>query len=104
MKHRLQLYALFALVSLAATAFAQPEAGPENGGLRLRLVVVTSPATGMGGYDVRVALLNATKQEVRLRAGWTDKGDIADYIEAFTSIETFPAIAPLVGQGSLTAC
>jgi hypothetical protein len=67
----------------------------------MRLVVSPHAEGGKEGYDVRVDLLNTTKQDITLRAGWpydTDKGDVKDYIEAATSIEAYPALAPWLGQ------
>ena len=104
MKNRLPTLALFTLtvlISQAAIAIEQLDAGPEDGGLQLKLVVLPDPKADKDGYDVRVDLLNTTKADITLRAGWwydTDKGDAKDYIEASTSIETYPAIAPWVGQ------
>ena len=93
--------ALLGVTSLAAPALAQPDFGPENGGLRLRLVVSAHSNEGKEGYDVCLDLLSATNRTVTLRAAWwheTDKGDVKDYIEASTSIETYPPIAPWEGQ------
>ena len=77
-----------------------PEPGPENGGLRLRLVV--SPrADSKEGYDVRVDVLNATDRPVTVRANWPyedDKGNLKDHIEAFMTFETYPPIVPMTAQ------
>jgi hypothetical protein len=67
----------------------------------LRLVVLPHSQTGKEGYEVRVDLINAAKQDVTLRAVWLDdrdRGGLKDFIEASTSIQTHPAIAPWVGQ------
>jgi hypothetical protein len=101
MKYRSPILAWLAQILLAVAVFAQPEAGPESGGLQLRLVVLPHFQAGKEGYEVRLDLINATKEDVRLRAGWlneNDKGDVKDYIEAATSIETHPPIAPWAGQ------
>ena len=104
MKNRLPILALLTLtvlISRTAIPFEQPAPGPEDGGLQLKLVVLPHPKADKEGYDVRVDLFNTTKQDITLRAGWwydTDKGDAKDYIEASTSIETYPAVAPWVGQ------
>jgi hypothetical protein len=95
----LPVLALLTLRSLADSAL--PEPGPENGGLRLSLVVTPSSSHGKEGYEVRLALRNISRQDITLQAAWsheTDKGDLKDYIEESTSIETYPAIAPWVGQ------
>jgi hypothetical protein len=85
----------------AAPAVAAAEPGPENGGLRMRLVVTPNPKAGAEGYDVRLDLLNVSDHAIWLKANWshdTDKGDLKDYLEAATSIESDPPIAPWVGQ------
>jgi hypothetical protein len=87
-----------------ARADAMPEAGPEESGLRLRLLVAP-PADGRAaaaqkdGYDVRLDLLNTSQQPITLLGKWRneDQGDIAAYLEAATSIECVPQIAPWVG-------
>ena len=87
--------------TLPNTVASTPEPGPENGGLRMRLVVVPNSAGGQEGYEVRLDVLNVTNRPVKLRAGWwqdQERGDVRDYIEASTSIETYPAIAPWMGQ------
>lgn len=59
------------------------------------------PGAAGEGYDVRVDVLNVTNRDVTLHAGWWyegDKGGLKDYIEAATSIEAYPPIAPWVGQ------
>lgn len=99
MKLTRSILVALAIVLASALANAQPEAGPENGGLRLRWLV--SPQQEAKGYDVRLELLNVSSQDVVLRARWPrdlDKGSVKDYIESATSIETYPAIAPWVGQ------
>ena len=101
MKSRLHL--LLALLFFAAlrAGFAEPaalEPGPENGGLRLRLTVVPEGE----GFEVRVELVNVSKQAIILRADWRghggQNGDLQAFIEAATSIETDPAITPWMGQ------
>ena len=78
------------------------EPGPESGGLRLRLAVAANPVeAGQEGYDVRLDLLNVSDHEITLRANWRaqeDDGKLEDYLEASTSIETYPPIAPWIGQ------
>ena len=84
MKHRLPILTLLALtvlVSRRAPASEQPDPGPEDGWLQLRLAVLPHAEAGKHGYDVRVDLLNTTKQDVTIRVGWwygTDKGDVKD--------------------------
>ena len=78
-----------------------PEAGPENGGLRLRLVVRTGSQDGKDAHDVTVEVINVTTKPITLVADWpyeADKGNFREYLEAALSIETFPKIAPWVGQ------
>ena len=93
---------LLILVTLhvrAADNAAQPEPGPEDGGLRMRLEVAPRTDTVKEGYDVRVDLLNTSERSITLRAGWTrdDAGDVKDYIDAATSIECFPAVLRWMG-------
>ena len=79
---------------------AAPEPGPENDGLRLRLVVAPR-ADSKEGYDVRVDLLNVTKHAITVRANWPYEGDggiLKDYLEAFSHFETYPPIAPSFAQ------
>ncbi len=92
------LLVLLALISLAVPGLAQPDPGPENGGLQLRFVLLP---VSEEGFEVRLDLINATNRDIVLRAGWqyeANYGDMKEYIEAAASIETYPAIAPWVGQ------
>lgn len=98
-----RLLLLLALLFFAALrpGLAEPaalEPGPENGGLRLRLTVVPNEA----GFEVRVELVNVSKQAIILRADWRgrggENGDLQAFVEAATSIETDPAITPWMGQ------
>ena len=100
-----QLSLLIALIAFSTTTFVSaaepPEPGPENAGLRLRLVVADSPPRTPLGYGVRLEVLNMTNRPITLRAGWwsdLEKGDVRDYLEASMSVETYPAIAPWMGQ------
>jgi len=77
----------------SAAAESLPQAGPENGGLRLRLRVV--PDGSNGTYSVRADLINVTTKPLTLSAIWAydgDKGDFKDYLESALSIETEPTI------------
>jgi hypothetical protein len=80
----------------------EPEPGPASGGLRLRLVVAPNPAeNAQAGYNVRLELLNVSTGDITLRANWRrqeNDGDFKDYLEAATSIETYPPVAPWIGQ------
>jgi hypothetical protein len=103
MKTRLPILTLFILVTLhprAAETAVLPEPGPEDGGLRMRLVVVPRTDVSKEGYDVRVELVNTSEQPITLRAGWEseDKGDLKDYIDAATSIECVPGVRRWMGQ------
>lgn len=102
MKKQLTTLTLILLVTLhvqAAETAALPEPGPEDGGLRMRLVVAPRADTGKEGFDVRVDLLNTSERSITLRAGWTDDeaGDLKDYIDAATSIECVPAVRRWMG-------
>ena len=103
MKCRLSVLTLLIFVTLnplRAETAALPEPGPEDGGLRLRLVVAPRTEAGKEGYDVRVDLLNTSERAITLRAGWEseDTGDLKDYIDAATSIECVPAVRRWMGQ------
>ena len=89
------VFALFVLLS-AARGAALPEPGPEDGGLRLRLVVEPRPRADKEGFDVRIDLVNISDRAVTLRSGWQadESGGVKDYLEAATSIECEAAIAP----------
>lgn len=103
MNIRLPILALLISVTLhlrAAEPAALPEPGPEDGGLRMRLVVVPRTDVSEAGYDVRVDLLNTSERAVTLRAGWASEeaGDLKDYIDAATSIECVPAVRRWMGD------
>ncbi|HEY1380126.1 MAG TPA: hypothetical protein VGF55_25205 [Gemmataceae bacterium] len=103
MKSRLPVLILVSLLSGVpggATAADSPEPGPEDGGLRLRLVVTPRADGAKDGYDVRLELVNASGKAVAVRANWPDDrgtGGVGNYLEAAASIETVPPIAPWVG-------
>src|SRR5438552_7365745 len=112
MKSRFPVLGLLGVLLLSFTkvgAAEAPEPGPEDGGLRLRLLVTPRADAGKEGYDVRLDLLNVSQRPITLQAGWqheTDTGDVKDYLEAATSIECVPAIAPWIGgvmQGQRTS-
>ena len=89
------------ITTSSAPAAEPPEPGPENAGLRARLVVVAHPLPASEGYDVLLEVLSVTNRPITLRAGWghdQELGDVRDYIEASTGIETYPPIAPWIGQ------
>jgi len=98
-----RILSIAAFVSVAATAnvcggAALPDRGPENEGLRLRLVITPTGGTGKEGYDVRIEVLNVSEQDLTLRAAWmyeNDDGDLQDYLAAAASIESYPTIEPL---------
>lgn len=103
MKTRLLILTLLFLVTLnlrAAEPAALPEPGPEDGGLRMRLVVVPRTDASNEGYDARVDLVSTSEQPITLRAGWggENEGDVKDYIDAATSIECVPAVQRWMGQ------
>jgi len=83
------------LTSGASAGEALPEAGPENGGLRLRLLVSTRTGATNETYSVRADLFNVTDQPLMVAADWpydSDKGEFKDYFESAVSIETTPKI------------
>ena len=85
--------------NLRAEPAAIPEPGPEDGELRMRLVVVPRTEGSEEGFHVRVDLLNTSDRAMTLRAGWRDDdpGDVNAYIEAAISIECVPAVLPWSG-------
>ena len=86
------------LLPLRAESLVEP--GPENGGLRMRLIVSPN-AQGKAGYEVRLDLVNTTHTDIPLRAAWLydrDDGDFNDFIATAVSIETVPEIEPWMGQ------
>lgn len=103
MKTRLAVLTVLTLVTMqlrAAETAALPEPGPEEGGLRMRLVVAPRTDPGREGYDVRVDLLNTSERAITLRTAWEyeEAGDLKDYIEAATSIECVPTVQRWMGQ------
>jgi hypothetical protein len=102
MKHPTLLFVLLVLVTSARSSAADslPQPGPEDGGLRLRLIVTPREDAQAPGYDVRLDLLNVSDRDLTLHAKWRhdgDRGDVAEYIETAASIESVPAIAPWIG-------
>jgi hypothetical protein len=98
------------LLSLSAlrgpAAGPPPEPGPEDGGLRLRLLVSPKPEGGREGYDVRIDLVNVSPKPIVLRAAWWSRergGGFPEYLEAATSIESWPAFEPWLGQTMVRA-
>ncbi len=78
-----------------------PEPGAENGGMRMRLMVRNWSEGKKTGHEVRIDVLNVSPQARKLQADWlyeSDTGNLEEYLEAATSIESFPPIAPWVGQ------
>jgi len=78
-----------------------PEPGAENDGMRMRLVVRNWSEGDKSGHEVRVDVLNVSPQARKLQADWlyeSDTGNLKEYLEAATSMESYPPIAPWVGQ------
>lgn len=74
-------------------------AGPENGGLRMRMKLETSPKSSATKMEVEIT--NVSEKPVTLRGGGSEDhntGDLKEYVEAAISIETTPAIQPWTGQ------
>jgi len=95
----LSLLGLLSLSLATVHAAEAPEPGPEDGGLRLRLAVKPR-ADAKEGYNVQLEVLNVSDRPVTLRARWRDDreaGDVKGYLEAATSIECVPAVAPWIG-------
>src|SRR5436190_20293302 len=82
----------------ALASAAEPEPGPENGGMRLGLVA--TPREGdKEGFDVRVSLKNVSKRKIVLRSSWENDegGSVKDYLEGSVGIESYPEIEPWRG-------
>jgi len=92
------LVGIVVLQSMAVAA-EHPEPGPEDGGLRLRLNVEPLLNRSREGFDVRIDVENVSNEPMTLQSGWEDEdaGSVMDYLEAATSIECYPAIAPWRG-------
>ena len=93
------LLVLFAFLVQAEEAL--PDPGPENGGMRLRLVVRPESLTTNEAYHVRLDLLNVSEKPITLVADWSDeseRGDYKEYLESDVSIETYPEIIGLMAQ------
>jgi hypothetical protein len=75
---------------------ALPEPGPENSGLRLRLVVANPPPGGPAEHDMRLEVLNVGKEPVTLvtewRLGAVGAGDYAQYLEEATTFTAVPEV------------
>jgi hypothetical protein len=103
MKIQLPILTLLVLATVhvqAAEATTLPEPGPEDGGLRMRLMVVPRINPGKEGFNVRVDLLNTSHHAITLRAAWRNEeaGDLKEFLEAATSIECVPARQRWMGQ------
>ena len=71
-----------------------PQPGPENAGLRLRLVVTSERVSNEDVHHVRLDLINATDQELTVSTDWPheNEGDFEEYFESATSIHTYPEV------------
>ncbi len=94
--------ALLALsVAVAGDAVGPGEAGPTNGGLRLRLRVTTSVVGGEDVHTVRLDVLNVGTTPAVLVAEWfyeEGKGDYAEFLKATVKFLTFPEVEPESAQ------
>src|SRR4029453_16064343 len=56
-------------------------------------------APGKEGYDVGLDLLNVSERPITVRSQWRNEqaGEVKDYLEAASSIECVPDIAPWIG-------
>lgn len=97
-------FLVLAVSALALLCFAfsahgatPSEPGPESGGLRLRLTI--EPREKVEGFEVRIDLVNVSARPITLETAWEreDSGEVKDYVEAATSIESFPAFEPWKG-------
>ena len=91
------LFAVVPVLPLRPGEPALPEPGPENHGLRLRLVVDTKAEKGADVHAVRLDLLSAGRQPVTLVAQWPyeqDTGDYAQFLASEVAFVTFPEVVP----------
>ena len=83
---------------VCSTRGAEPETlpppGPENAGLRLRLVVVSERPSNEDVHHVRLDLINVTDEALTVVANWPheNEGDFREYCESAVSIHTYPEI------------
>ncbi len=78
-----------------------PEPGPENGGLRLRLSIITSRQDTNDVYSVRLGIINVSSEPVILvgQPGYERHAkDYATFLKSIVSFVTFPEILPPLGQ------
>ena len=91
---------LSVVLTLAATARAQtPEPGPENGGLRLKFVIVQNERRG--SHTMNLELLNTGAKPVVLIGMWdyeNDKGDYAAWFKDSVAFVTYPEVQPELFQ------
>jgi hypothetical protein len=89
----------------AARGGSPVEAGPENGGLRLRFTVRSLPRSGEEAFDVQLDIINTTEKPITLLTGWesTEPGDVKQYLTAAANIETTPRLARLRGATGFLA-
>jgi len=91
------LFAVVPVLPVRPGEQALPEPGPENDGLRLRLVVDTKVEKGADVHAVRLDLLNVGRQPVTLVAQWPyeqDTGDYAQFLASEVAFVTFPEVVP----------
>ena len=96
-------WALFLFTWFAMNCLAEslPEPGPENCGLRMRLVITPDTTNGAHGFEVRVDIINSTKYQIELATDWDSeyqRGNFLDYVESTSAVITDPVLAPDNGQ------
>lgn len=71
-----------------------PQPGPENSGLRLRLVISSERLSNQDVHHVRLDLVNVTGQALTIVGNWPheNEGDFGEYCESAVSIHTYPEI------------
>ncbi|MHC4252939.1 MAG: hypothetical protein ACYS9X_27795 [Planctomycetota bacterium] len=75
-----------------------PEPGPEDRGLRLRLVVTNPEPGGTEEHDIMLELLNVGEEPVALVAESDGAADYAEYLRAATTFTTVPELLNEVWQ------
>ena len=70
------------------------EAGPENGGLRLRLIIEQAADAKNDERKIRLELMNVSDKEVELVAHefYEEDGDYADFFRSDVVFDTFPPV------------
>ena len=89
------VFGCLSLSPLSSAAIDLPEPGPENGGMRLRFIVVPERKGTSETYQVRLDVINVTDQPIRLMGDWpsdSNSGDYKEYLRSDVSFQMEPPI------------